>query len=84
MKNKILVYDDHCPLCQWYSGLFVKYGLLKLGAPLIGTEVELVLKSRWVVPSRICQSGFLFKYPQLPEALQHIISKVPRKQYHLF
>jgi hypothetical protein len=28
MKNKILVYDDNCPLCTWYSGLFVKYGLL--------------------------------------------------------
>ena len=28
MKNKILVYDDSCPLCTWYSGLFVKYGFL--------------------------------------------------------
>lgn len=29
MKSKILVYDDNCPLCTWYSGLFVKYGFLK-------------------------------------------------------
>src|SRR6185503_17536053 len=28
MKNKILIYDDSCPLCTWYSGLFVKYGFL--------------------------------------------------------
>jgi len=28
MKNKILVYDDNCPLCNWYSGLFVKYRFL--------------------------------------------------------
>ena len=28
MKNKILIYDDNCPLCEWYSGLFVKYGFL--------------------------------------------------------
>ena len=28
MKNKILVYDDNCPLCSWYSSLFVRYGLL--------------------------------------------------------
>ena len=28
MKNKILVYDDNCPLCTWYSGLFVKCGFL--------------------------------------------------------
>jgi predicted DCC family thiol-disulfide oxidoreductase YuxK len=27
--GKILLYDDYCPLCTWYSGLFVKYGLLK-------------------------------------------------------
>ena len=29
MKDKILVYDDNCPLCTWYSGLFVRYGFLK-------------------------------------------------------
>lgn len=29
MKNKILIYDDNCPLCCWYSNLFVKYGLLE-------------------------------------------------------
>jgi len=28
MKDKILVYDDNCPLCGWYSGLFIKYGFL--------------------------------------------------------
>ena len=28
MKNKILIYDDNCPLCTWYSGLFVKLGFL--------------------------------------------------------
>jgi hypothetical protein len=28
MKNKILIYDDNCPLCTWYSGMFVKFGLL--------------------------------------------------------
>ena len=27
--NKLtLIYDDLCPLCVWYTGLFVKYGLL--------------------------------------------------------
>lgn len=28
MENKILVYDDNCPLCSWYSNLFVKYGFI--------------------------------------------------------
>jgi hypothetical protein len=29
MKAQILIYDDNCPLCAWYSGLFVKYGFLR-------------------------------------------------------
>jgi predicted DCC family thiol-disulfide oxidoreductase YuxK len=28
MKNKILIYDDNCPLCSWYSGEFVRFGFL--------------------------------------------------------
>lgn len=28
MENKILIYDDNCPLCSWYAGQFVKFGLL--------------------------------------------------------
>ena len=27
-SNQILLYDDYCPLCSWYSGLFVKFKLL--------------------------------------------------------
>ena len=29
MESSILIYDDNCPLCKWYSDLFVKYGFLK-------------------------------------------------------
>jgi len=58
--------------------------MLQIGAPLIGTELELVLKSRWVLPTRILETGFQFKHPLLEEALSDILSKVPRKQYHLF
>ncbi len=28
MKNKILIYDDNCPLCNWYSHKFVRFGFL--------------------------------------------------------
>lgn len=28
MSTLLLIYDDNCPLCQWYSGMFVKTGLL--------------------------------------------------------
>ncbi len=58
--------------------------MLQIGAPLIGTELELVLKSRWVIPSKILETGFQFNYPLIETALADIISKVPRKQYHLF
>lgn len=27
--NQFLIYDDYCPLCTWYSGMFVKHGFLK-------------------------------------------------------
>lgn len=68
----------------------IKFGLpayewmLRIGALLIGTEVELVLKSRWVIPTKILETGFTFKYPLLQDALKEIINKVPRKHYHLF
>ena len=58
--------------------------MLKLGAPLIGTEAELVLKSRWVLPTKMVERGFSFKYPFLQDAFTNIVSAVPRKQYHLF
>jgi uncharacterized protein len=57
--------------------------MLKAGAVMIGTETELVLKSRWVIPAKIIETGFIFKYPLLPDAFADIISKVPRKQYQL-
>jgi NAD dependent epimerase/dehydratase family enzyme len=68
----------------------IKFGLpayewmLRLGGSIIGTEAELVLKSRWVVPAKILETGFEFKYPYLDAAFADIISKVPRKQYRLF
>ncbi len=58
--------------------------MLKFGAALIGTETELILKSRWVLPTKILETGFIFKFPLLKNAFADIISKVPRKQYHLF
>lgn len=58
--------------------------MLAIGAPFIGTETELVLKSRWVLPEKISQSGFQFRYAILEDAFKEIISKTPRSKYHLF
>jgi len=58
--------------------------MLKIGAKLIGTEPELVLKSRWVLPTKIAQKGFQFQYGLLEDAMNNIISKTPGKKYRLF
>lgn len=58
--------------------------MLKLGAFIIGTETELVLKSRWVVPTKMLQAGFVFKYPHLKDALEQVIASTPKKQYKLW
>lgn len=54
-------------------GLPMPRWLLKMGAGMIGTETELVLKSRWVLPERLLKQGFEFKYPTLEEALKDIL-----------
>jgi len=47
--------------------------MLEIGALFIRTETELILKSRWVVPERLTQEGYRFKFPELDKALQQII-----------
>ena len=51
-------------------GLPAPRPLLELGSALIRTETELVLKSRWVLPQRLLQAGFVFRRPDLGEALR--------------
>jgi NAD dependent epimerase/dehydratase family enzyme len=48
--------------------------MLELGSFAIRTETELVLKSRWVVPTRLVQAGYVFRYPLLDGALADIIA----------
>ncbi|MCB0493087.1 MAG: TIGR01777 family oxidoreductase [Cyclobacteriaceae bacterium] len=48
--------------------------LLEFGAILIGTETELVLKSRRVVPKRLLDAGFKFKYLEIENALTDLCS----------
>lgn len=49
--------------------------LLKLGAIFIGTETELVLKSRWVIPEKLLEAGFQFKFITLTEAIKNILKR---------
>jgi uncharacterized protein len=58
--------------------------MLEAGAFAIGTETELMLKSRWIVPARAMKEGFVFKYQFLEEALKDIVKNTARNKYHLF
>ena len=53
-------------------GLASPIWLLEMGAVVIRTETELILKSRWVLPERLMKSGFEFTYPTLGSALEEI------------
>jgi hypothetical protein len=64
MKSKILIYDDNCPLCTWYSSLFVAWGLLPPEGrkPFSSVEPSLLLsidldKSRNEIPLLDTKSG---------------------------
>ncbi|MCA9247724.1 MAG: TIGR01777 family oxidoreductase [Planctomycetales bacterium] len=46
--------------------------MVELGALLLRTESELILKSRRVVPTRLIQSGFTFQFPQWAAAAQDL------------
>ncbi|MFD2915981.1 TIGR01777 family oxidoreductase [Psychroserpens luteus] len=48
--------------------------LIKFGAKLIGTEPELVLKSRNVIPERLLNSGFKFIHSDIEIALDDLIN----------
>lgn len=53
-------------------GLPAPTWLLEIGAWLIRTETELLLKSRWVLPKKLQESGYVFKHPNLEEAVRSI------------
>jgi hypothetical protein len=60
--------------CHIPFGLPTPEWLLKIGAIVIGTETELILKSRWVLPERLTNAGFVFQFPDAKTAIENIIS----------
>ena len=49
--------------------------LLEMGAFLIRTETELVLKSRRVIPTRLIEAGFDFHFPNWARAAEDLVEK---------
>ena len=60
--------------CNVPFGMPMPEWLLKLGALVIGTETELILKSRWVLPTKLLNAGYVFQFPDLRSALRDILS----------
>jgi hypothetical protein len=54
-------------------GLPVTSWTLEIGAFFMGTETELLLKSRRVVPGELLKSGFVFRFPDWRAACENIL-----------
>jgi uncharacterized protein (TIGR01777 family) len=57
-------------------GLPATRWMMEIGAFIMRTETELVLKSRRVIPGRLLASGFQFHFPQLVDAVREIETRI--------
>ncbi|MBC7588703.1 MAG: DUF1731 domain-containing protein [Chitinophagaceae bacterium] len=58
--------------------------MLKMGAWILGTETELLLKSLSILPTKMLESGCTLRHPVLKIAFKNIVVKMPRKKYRFF
>jgi len=58
--------------CHVRLGLPAARWMLAVGAWAMGSETELILKSRRVVPGRLLERGFRFAFPSWPEAARDL------------
>ena len=56
-------------------GLPATKWMLEVGAAIMGTETELVLKSRRVLPGRLLREGFQFAYPEWAGAARELCER---------
>jgi hypothetical protein len=56
-------------------GLPATRWMLEIGAWLLRTETEMILKSRRVVPKRLLQSGFTFEFPDWSDAARDLCQR---------
>ena len=61
--------------CGVRFGLPANKLMLELGAIVMRTETELILKSRRVVPARLLENGFRFVYPEWPDAARDLCAR---------
>jgi NAD dependent epimerase/dehydratase family enzyme len=56
-------------------GLPIPAWMMEIGAAVLRTESEMVLKSRRVVPGRLLAAGFQFLFPEWPTAARDLVSR---------
>ena len=49
--------------------------MIRVGTWLLRTEPELVLKSRYVLPERLEEAGFVFTHPEWAEAARDLVAR---------
>jgi hypothetical protein len=63
-------------------GLPATAWMAEVGAWVLRTDTELLLKSRRVVPGRLLDAGFEFEHPQWPEAARDLVRRVRAGDRH--
>jgi hypothetical protein len=61
-------------------GLPATRWMLEVGAVFLRTETELILKSRRVVPGRLLEAGFEFRFPRWEEAARDLCGEWRRRR----
>lgn len=57
------------------NGLPAAAWMIEIGAFLLRTESELVMKSRCVIPGRLLEAGFQFEFPEWPAAADDLVKR---------
>jgi NAD dependent epimerase/dehydratase family enzyme len=61
--------------CTQYVGIPASEWMLEIGAMVVRTETELILKSRRVLPRRLLNAGFEFHFPNWRAASKDLVER---------
>jgi NAD dependent epimerase/dehydratase family enzyme len=63
-------------VCRAQFGQPATRWMLEVGAFFLRTETELIIKSRRVVPERLLNAGFEFRFSKMEDAMREIESRI--------
>lgn len=64
-------------LCGIPFGLPAAAWMLEVGAFILRTETELIIKSRRVMPAKLLASGFQFRFKHMHDAMSNLLARTP-------